>query len=216
MTIDEVYRFVNFVSNKVQSGGTITSSNFNLLAQRAQIQAIENDFSIFLKTKSVSEFLASFIKSTSLIVSSNGRANYPSDFSHVVDMKYYYVRPDNSGVFIPIMEIENEQFSSIESSQLNKPSKRFPKYAEFSSYFELLPRNLSLVTLDYIRVPQAPIWAYTIQNNVQVYDPSSSVQFEAPDFAMNRIIAIILSLVGINIRETELVQYSQLYKQENQ
>lgn len=216
MTIDEVYKFVNFVSNKVQSGGTITATNFNLLAQRAQIQAIENDFSLFLKTKSVSEFLADFIKSTSIIIATNGRANYPSDFSHVVDMKYYYVRPDGTGVFVPVSEIENEQFSAIESSQLNKPTKRFPKYVEFASYLEFLPRNLALVTLDYVKVPASPVWAYTIQNGVQVYDPSNSVQFEASDFGMNRIIAIILSLVGINIREGDLVQYAQLYKQENQ
>ena len=40
MTIDEVYRLVNYVANKTQSGNTFTPAQFNLIAKMAQLVPI--------------------------------------------------------------------------------------------------------------------------------------------------------------------------------
>jgi hypothetical protein len=129
--------------------------------------------------------------------------------------KYYVPPTGGTGKMIPVDDITEEQYGEMQISALMTPTLRFPKYNEFGSTLRFLPRTIGLVELDYFRTPVAPIWAYTTVNNRPVYDPLTSVDFEWSEFSFNSVAAVFLSIIGANLKDNELSQFSQMYKQES-
>jgi|TARA_Y100000004_G_scaffold187243_2_gene239773 hypothetical protein len=95
INIDEVYKFVQFVANKEQSG-FIKPSEFNLAVDRAQMQFFMERYNnpaeyqpgnpvprvAYNQTQKVSDDLRQFIKRVTLPVNSDGLMNYPNDYLH--------------------------------------------------------------------------------------------------------------------------------------
>jgi len=54
--------------------------------------------------------------------------------------------------------------------------------------------------------------AYNIVDDVPIYDPSSSTQIELPLMLTNQLARIILSYIGINLREEKVVAYAETIK----
>lgn len=205
--------FVEFVSNKVQSGNAVSPSQFNEVANRAQMQLFEKDFQTFIATKQVSEYLKTFFKNKVYSVPVTGIISYPSDFQHLASLRKYYISA-SGGKEIPVEEVKNESWGDIQISALYQPTLRFPKYSEFSDSIRLLPKTIGIVMMDYFKTPVAPVWGYTIANNRPVYDSATSTNFEWDEFSVNNIAAIYLSLIGVNLKDNELAQFSELYKQQ--
>jgi hypothetical protein len=213
--IDDIKEFIEFVVNKVQSGNSVTPDQFNLSADRAQMVIYEADYDKWRRTKDASDFILSFVKTVDLAISSIGYALYPLDWQHSLDIKSYYVRSNGQGIFVPIVESVQKDWGTVESSLLLIPNKRFPKFSEYADHIEFLPRDLGVARFSYFSRPVKPIWAYTVVNNRPVYDPTNSVQFQESEYAMDRIIPEILSYYGVNLKDSMLAQYSEMFKQEN-
>jgi len=205
--------FVEFVSNKVQSGNAVSPSQFNEVANRAQMQLFERDFQTFLATKQISEYLKTFLKNKVYSVTSTGLISYPSDFQHLSSLRRYYVSA-SGGKEIPIEEVRNESWGDIQISALYEPTLRFPKFSEFSDNIRILPKNVGIVMMDYFKTPTAPVWGYVTTNNRPVYNAATSTNFEWDEFSVNNVAAIYLSLIGVNLKDGELAQFSELYKQQ--
>ena len=212
--INEFKLFTEFVSNKVQVGGTVSPSQFNELAHRAQLAVFEKDRKIFLMTENASDYLQFFLKNITLTVPLTGNLTYPSDFQHTASVRSYYVRPDGNSVEIPVAEVKNPNWGEIYISQLQKPSLRFPKYSEFNDHFKLLPVTIGTVMIDYFKMPIAPVWGYTTVSGRPVYDPSSSTDFEWGAFAFNNVASYYLQLIGVNLKDVELSSFAGLYSKE--
>jgi len=199
-----------FISNKSQSGNTVTPSQFSLIADQAQLLAFEQDRLIFLKTGESSDYLNWFLKNTIINPSSaTGYANYPLGFQHTAGVRCYY-----NGRERPVELVENKAWGEVQASELMKPTRLFPKYTEFLGEYRFLPRNIGIVMLDYWVRPIVPVWAYTIVNNVPVYNPIGSVDFEWEAFSFNRIISIYLQIIGCNLKDKELSVFASEFKSE--
>lgn len=210
--IDVFKKTSEFISAKVQSGNTVTPAQFPLIADQAQLLPFEQDRLIFLKTGESSDYLDWFLKNTIINPSVfTGYANYPSDFQHTAGVRSYY-----NGSERTVDLVTNKAWGDIQQSELEPATLLFPKYTEFNSEYRFLPRNIGIVMLDYWKRPVKPIWAYTIVNNVPVYNPTGSVDFEWPEFALNRVMSVYLQLIGINLQSKELLAFSSQFKQENQ
>lgn len=210
VNINEFKLFTEYVSNKVQSGNSTTIPQFNELCHRAQMQVFEKDRETFIATGVASNFLQSFL--TLLTQQVNpvlGTIPYPTDYEHTSAARSYY-----NGNEYPIDLIENTKWGDVLISALNPPTLRFPKYAQFGNEYRFAPKNIGTVFIDYFRTPLRPIWAYTVVNNRPVYDSANSIDFEWDEFAFNNVAAMFLSLNGVNLKDTELAQFSQMYKQE--
>jgi hypothetical protein len=120
----------------------------------------------------------------------------------------------SGGKEIPVEEVRNESWGDIQISALYEPTLRFPKYSEFSDNIRILPKNVGIVMMDYFKLPTAPVWGYTITNSRPVYNSSTSTNFDWDEFSFNNIAAIYLSLIGVNLKDGELAQFSELYKQQ--
>jgi hypothetical protein len=214
VNINYFKNFVDFVTNKVQIGNTITVSEFNTVVNQAQLQKFEIDYQTFIKTEEVSDYLKSFLKNKISTVPPSGEYSYPTDYQHTAAIRSYYVKPGGNSVEVPVEEVKNKFYGDIMRSKLFKPSAQFPKYSEFANNIRFLPKNIGIIMFDYFKTPVAPVWAFTTLNGRPVYDPVNSINFEWNEFAINEIAAIYLSLIGINLREGDLIQFSNMFKAE--
>lgn len=200
-----------FISNKIQSGGTVSVPQFESAANSAQLQVFEKDRLTFLKTGDSSDYLDWFLKTATINPSPlTGYADYPKDFQHTANVRAYYL-----GIERQVDLVENKAWGKVQASKLIHPTRLFPKYTEFSGEYRFLPKNIGIVMLDYWKEPIKPVWGSTIVNNQEVYDPATSVDFEWPAFALNTVMANYLSLIGVNLQAKDLQQFAEVFKQQN-
>lgn len=214
VNINEFKNFCEFCSNKVQQGNTTTVSQFNQLANRSQMLVFEKDYQTFLQVGDISEFLKSFLVSRVTQVPSDGVVTLPANLEHISSIRSYYVKPTGGSLEVEADEVKNRDWSSVSSSQLHEPTLRFPKFTRYASTVKILPININVFTLDYLKTPIAPEWNFTTVNSRPVYDAANSINFEFSEFAMNNVAAQYLSLIGVNLKDSELSQFSSMYKQE--
>lgn len=197
--------------NKNQSGNTITPSQFNIAAHRAQMVIFEKDRQTFLKTGESSDYLNWFLVNT--IINPNyltGFAPYPSNFQHTCAVRSYY-----NGQEQKVDLVTNNAFGEIQQSQLMPATLDFPKYTEFAGKYRFLPRNIGIVMLDYWREPRKPVWGYTIVNNVAVYNAAASVDFEWSQFAVEMVAEAYVSIIAQNLKDQQLAQFAEAKSKQN-
>jgi hypothetical protein len=215
MSIDEAKRFLELLSQKTQSGG-FTPTQFNLAVQRAQMQLYERDYKVWQQTEEVTEAMSYFITSNApFVVPTTGKLSYPAGYLHTVDVRRYYVPSSGNGVQIQCKEVKAADVGEIQISRLTPATLRFPKFVEYDLFWQFYPKNVGNVIIDYFRQPTNPVWGFTIVNGRDVYNPATSTQFEFPDFSHNEIMGVACGYLGINIRDAELLQFAQMFKQEN-
>ncbi len=215
VNINDFFNFCDYVSNKVVQGGTVSPSQRNILANRAQMVKFEADRNVFIATGELTKYLTFFLKNIVKTVPPSGNLPYPSDWLHTVSVRSYYVRPKGKSVEVEVVESKDKSWGEIQISSLLKPTLRFPKYLEFAEEYRFLPKNINTVMIDYLKVPVAPVWGFTTINGRAVYDPTTSVNFEFDDFSTNEVASIFLSLIGVNLKDSELSAFSQAFKQES-
>lgn len=211
LNVDVFKKTAEFISNKVQSGETVTPSQFSIIANQAQLQVYEKDRLTFLKTGESSDYLDWFL--VNVIVTPDpvtGFLNYPSDYQHTAGVRSYYNRKER-----PVELVQNKAWGEVQASQIMQPTKVFPKYTEFSGEFRFLPRDIGSVMLDYWKTPVVPVWGYTIVNNEPVYDASTSTDFAFPEFAINQVMSAYLGLIGVNLKDRDIEMFSREMKQIN-
>lgn len=198
----------NIIANKTQSGNTITPSQFNVAANRAQMDVFEADRLVFLKTGELTDYLTWFSKN--IIKSPNqltGYLDYPEDFQHTIGVRAYSSSKERT-----VERVANSAWGTVQQSELQKPTFIFPKFSEFKGHYRFLPKNIGIVIIDYLRTPLKPNWAYTVVNNVAVYDSVNSVDFEFPEFAFKRVADSYISIIAQNIKDPQLEAYVQQQK----
>lgn len=212
MDINQTFNFLNFIVNKQQSGN-ITPSQFNIIAERSQIDFFNKEYMKFQLTREVTDALSPFLVPTIINPDSSGQFVYPSDYYHVASVRHlYYV--NNIAVPVPVEEITNNELGEMLMSQVAPATTKYPKVSYYDSYLQFFPKSVKAIQFDYLRRPVTPVWAYTVVNGRPVYDPTLSVNLEVYDEFQNEIVAMMLSLYGANISSQQVVQFSQLMKSE--
>ena len=96
MTIDEVYKFVQFMANKEQRG-YVKPSEFNMLAKRAQLDVIKEKVGKpspaagvigFKDTAQLSDELYPVTVFESNLTASGDLFSFPADYLHFVSIRY--------------------------------------------------------------------------------------------------------------------------------
>lgn len=214
VNIDSFKRKVEFIMNKTQSGNSYKPSQFNDICHMAQMQIFEKDYQNFIETENISDYLNVFMKNKVGSVSSSGEYILPIDLQHLASVRKYLVRPNGKSVMIHVREVDNVSWGLTQLSSLREPSLLFPKYTTKGSKLFFVPKDIGLIELDYFKMPIAPVWGFTIVSGRMVYDPSTSTDFEWDEHSTNLIISIFLPLVGCNLKDQELFNFSQMYKQQ--
>lgn len=231
INVDELKQFLDYITNKEQSGNTMSPQQYNMLMRRG----IQDQYSWlyglwqqyndrnkpavgYENTQLVKDFLRIFKETKTISVDSEGKMTIPSDYEHYTRIDYLYKKnnPDTKSVDVkrvPVEVIDDDKFTDRINHSIKVPSKSRLVIANFhNTYMECYPQDLGSVEFTYLRQPLDPLWAYTVVDTVAIYDPGSSTQIELPKSLTNQLARLILSYIGINLRETQVVQYAEEIK----
>jgi len=223
MTIDEVYKFINFIVKKSNAGGYVTPSEFNLLINRAQIQYFnklygnQNDYRYdrpvpkisYAVTEKISNSLSPFLSDkTTVTIDANGQCTTPTDMIQMVA-----VTKEVSGKENEITRVEQDRVANNLSSYYDAPDTEFPIYAQLRTKLQFYPKTLASASVIYLKKPTNMAWAFTTVSGRYVYDSLLSVQPLWSDVDMNEVMYIALSYIGVNLKDQEVSQFANIKTQ---
>jgi hypothetical protein len=213
MSIDELFQFLNYLSNKNQSGN-IKPAQFNISAERCQIEYYNKQYREFQKTREVTDAISIWLVDAIINPDASGQVLYPPDYKHVAGIRH--IRFVN-GIATPVSveEVATNDLGTILMSQVTPPTLKYPKVAYYNTYLQFYPKNVGAIQFDYLRGPIVPVWGYNIVNNRPVYNPATSVDFEAVDGSLNEITMMMLSQLGIYLSSQQVIQYAEQLKAEH-
>jgi len=184
------------------------------------------------QTQKISDDLGFLLENRTFTVPSTGRLSLPDGLSvrdidsavtpkylHLSSVRSVYVTKRKSGALrsreIGVSVLRDNELASVLGSSIIEPTERFPVCAFYNTYVQFHPQNIGKVALTYLRTPEVPIWAYTLDTSGRpVYDPNNSIDIESPDSTHNEIAIKVLSYLGISIREPQLTQYAEIQEQQ--
>lgn len=232
MTIDEVYKIVTYLVDKYQ-GTYISPEDFNNVINMAQYQYMESIVdgtgninsnnakspSGLISNSAVSDKLSKFYTEVALTVSTTpgvllGTAPKPVGMWTATSVRTSANRP--------VKKVFDDNLATHLSNPIDAPSVSDPVYMEVGNTFKFYPTNLASPILGYIKTPNKMVWAYTGDlvyssgGGVGVTPNSGSVQPEWGDNDMIEIIYIAVGIIGIPLKDGDLIRVSQTLKNQGQ
>ena len=232
MTIEEIYQWCNFISNKKESGA-ISPSEFNLAIKVINLDILKTKIGLpeeyqfdrpsarqmWQVSQKITDDLKKFVVKTQISKSGDYFA-LPSDYVAFSSLRFKYVSTKDclsTSINVPIEVMSDSEFSDREQSQLLPPTMKRPICNYYTSGLRVLPESVSEIELTYLRRPATPIRNYTIDSNDEaIYNSTGSVDFEYPDVMHNDICIRICEYFGINIREEALINFANQRKERGQ
>lgn len=233
MTIDEAYKFIDFIIKKSNAGGYLSPDEFNLIINRAQIQYFnklygnQNDYRYdrpvprisYAVTEKISNSLSPFLVSESVSADVNGQIDVPSALFQTVSLS-----KNINGVPYEVTRVEHDRVANNMTSYYDAPSDEFPIYTQLSDKFQFYPSTSGgNYSFKYLKQPEDMVWAYTIVNGRPTYAATASGSAVIPntgsvqplwkDMDMNEIIYLALSYIGINLKDGEVEQFANMKTQ---
>ena len=221
MNIDDIYKLVQFLSNKYQNG-YVTPDDFNRsfnMASKMYMNHLMGDTETFAPARavprvgvgmgqSVSGKLAPFTYiGTALVAPTTTTATYPADLARILSIQ----TSDGTAV----RRGDSMNFPAMKKSVIDSasPNKWYLYLDTFSTIKFNADISLQGLTIDYVKYPIDAKWAYT--GNL-VYSVDTSTQTDWDDNSVNDIIFRQLGLIGMHLKDSELSQYSQLIKNQGE
>lgn len=238
--INSVRNTVLFLLNK-DNRGYLAPSEFDYFAKQAQLEIFEGYFSDYQRAIAAQNARkraqsygdgAMHIQNKIDIFAKNGTLEYtdvnptsvggeedffsvPSDFYKLINLTY-------GGKVV--QEVAKHKFEMLLDSNLTAPSTAFPIYKREGN--KIFARPLSIyytgstpqgnetpLKMNYIRKPVDPHWGYTTVGGDPVYNVDSSTDFEIPPSDETELVVKICKLSGLNIREKDVIQATQVMEQ---
>lgn len=193
-SVDNIYQYTRFLTNKNQAGGISATDLFNAwnaeqsqqhedLVGRWQKQNSSRAgiMSGLIEDEVTISMLAPFIVPLTGIAVAGGLGFKPADYIYGVAL-----RINGKKVF----SVSHDMIWAVNDDVIDSPSiaEDAYYYTEYLSYFSFLPPAVSSFDLDYVAETTDIVWGFTLDaNNRQVYNPATSVQ---PKWNKNTVISI--------------------------
>lgn len=239
-SVNLVYNTLKDLANKEQRG-FITPAVFDNFAQLAQMNVFKNILEKVQKGKALrvrgidaarhqslvtqAQTDLSALSKTSVLSQADGVFAKPEDMAYVIGIT------TNGSVILgqstrtPIEILYDEdKIDYILKSDLMAPTEEHP-IGLISDQIEVFPSSIKKVRLTYYKYPQGvnpisgartasvPTFGYTTASGVEIYNPTTSVDFELPDHYVPELVTEMAKLVGINLRDSDVFAYGQAEQQ---
>ena len=200
-------KIFNDLFSEVTKAQTLRARNIDAKTHLSYVKRIEEDLSYFSKEESVSQ--------------SNGVFSKPEDLSRIISMKTSGAYVFGTSTSTPIDIIYDEsKIEYILQSDLSAPSATHP-VAMVSEDIEVFPTSVKKIKVKYYKYPEgrtpstsartalSPRYnAISLGASNEVFDPTTSVDFELPNHYVPELIIEIGKMVGINLRDQEVYAYA--------
>ena len=239
ISVNSVYRTVLSILNK-EVRGYLTPDQFNRIGAQVQLDLLERAFYDYNKAmnrkksyvtndeygnlpKNIKEKIDILSKEASLTITA-GASTLPADLYRVIGIT-------TKSRTINLQEVKKSELTYINASKLTAPTLSYPVYYiesssanttnqetsadnTISTNIKFLPSTLSSATIDYVKVPQEPKWAFTrTTNNAYNFLASSSYDFEIHKSDQVDLIIKILAHAGVIIKDPTIIQVANSEEQ---
>ena len=222
VNIDAVYQKVLALINKEQRG-YLTPQDFNLLADRAQMEIFEsyfhslkNDYHRLKNNINYAdnaemdlENLHPFESSETSSVGTNGLiSTLPSDLYRIKNVQ----REQSDGTSKEVDEVTEKELIDILNNPLLTPTEKRSIYVRVvSTLGQALriypaPTTTSNLTIKYFKRPTKPEWAYIVVNGKALLNVGEAVNFTLNPSEEENLVTKILELTGIIIQKPGIVE----------
>jgi hypothetical protein len=229
VSVDKIYKSVLLILNKEQRG-YLTPDQFNKIARQVQLELFEASFFKYNKelvrkrsgvinsdyadlSRLEKEKIDIFAKTGTLTLDTNSNSSLPSDLYRLVNLTVYDTTDQ-------IEEVTKSDWNYIVASKLTAPSSKYPIYYRQGNNIKIFPiNNGGHVSIDYVRKPLDPTWAYSISstaNGMYIYEPTAtgtgiipvtgSVDFELHPSQEIDLVINILAYAGVTIKDPSIAQ----------
>ena len=232
INVNDVKIFIDFIANKEQSGTSYSIDQLNNLFYAANIDLFKQRYGLpeeyvsgmpiprqgWQLTQKMTDDLGACKVVSLLTVSDAGVMTLPDNYIHKSSIIYEKILNNDSGVDgtvvtqHPVDIIDDDKWAERCSNSLKGPSLDFPICNFLNTTIRFKPINLKQVEFSYLRFPNRPIWGFTTTTGVEVYSATASTNFEWNEVLFTDIAKIILSYLSINLRDSELKEAMDVYK----
>lgn len=218
MNINEVYKLVSYLVDKYQ-GAYVSPDDFNMVINMAQNQYLSfltDDTGtpnrnpknpVGMSTSAiVADTLSTFLTESTIAVASQLAAK-PADLYKTVAVR---TTDDNYAIRF----VAADRVASYIDNAIDAPSTTEPIYYELGSNYKVYPNTVTSIKVSYIKTPQTLKWAYT---GALIYDaansvPANNAAIEWGDVDVYEIIYKAIGIIGINLKDGDLVRAAQMVK----
>tara|TARA_R110002012_G_scaffold7226_2_gene34128 strand:- start:16668 stop:17363 length:696 start_codon:yes stop_codon:yes gene_type:complete len=220
--IDTVYQRVLTLANKEQRG-YITPQEFNLFANQAQLEIVDqyfNDINQFSRIQendteysNMSDVLdekLGVLKKRTSITTTGGIGPLPLDL---------YKLGSVFGPYGTFDQVNENELAILNSSYLSKPTPARRVYVLQSDPTGSANNNIKIIpavgsaTISYVKKPQYVKWGYVVISDKALYDPSKTTNFELHSSEETELVYKILKLSGVAIQRQDVAQFAQAMEQ---
>jgi len=223
VSVDTVYQRVLTLANKEQRG-YITPQEFNLLANQAQMEILnqyfydinqwgrqhgnDTEYSDMLNIiqEKLSELEVRIVDTITSIV--GGIYNYRTNINDLYKLGSVHTTHPTNSQKIEIEEVNNNEWYTMQSAPLTRPTLSRPVYVNRQDGLNIYPDTIEDIDISYIKMPNKVEWGYFVINDKALYDSnlSKTTHFELHASEETELVYKILRLAGISIKQPEVVQ----------
>jgi len=218
MTIDKVYKIVSYLVDKYQ-GTYLSPDDFNMVINMAQNQYLSfltDDTGgpnrnpknpVGMSTSAIiADTLSGFLIESTLTITSQ-IASKPANLYKTVAIRT--VDDDYA-----VRYVSEDKVSSFVGNAIDAPSNTEPIYYEIGANYKFYPSTLPTAKLSYIRNPSELKWDYTgaLEYRPSTSLPANDADLEWADTDVYEIIYRAIGIIGINLKDGDLMRASQLVK----
>ena len=214
ISVDTVYKKVLAILNK-ESRGYLTPDEFQRIGSQVQLDLLDKAFhdynrAVFRESmgrggqgyadipKKIQDRIDPFYATTSVTLTS-GVGTLPT-YYNIISVSTDSRQTD-------IERVEKAKLSFLLSSPLTTPSTTFPVYYITGATLTVNPSSLTSVDIDYVSVPNSPVWNYTTDSNgAFTYTATGSTDFGLHPSSEVDLILGILRYSGVIIKDPSVIQ----------
>jgi hypothetical protein len=200
-------KIFNDLFNELTKAQTFRARNVDAKSHQSYIKRIEEDLSYFSKESTIAQ--------------ANGVFAKPDDLSRIIAMRTSgsYVFGTSTSTVIDVLYDESK-IEYILQSDLSAPSQTHP-VGIVTNDIEVFPTSVKRIKVKYYkypegrnvstgaRTPSSPRYnATNLGGSNEVFDPTTSVDFELPDHYIPTLVLEIGKMVGINLRDQDVFAYT--------
>ena len=220
VSIDTVYQRVLALANKEQRG-YITPQEFNLFANQAQIEILDQYFydinqfgRVHGNSTEYSDMLSLIqeklseleVRIAGTITVTGGIYDYRAAHNDLYKLGSVHTISPTTGQMVEIEQVNNNEWYTMQSTPLAKPTFNRPVYVNRQDGLNLYPSSIGTIDLSYIKRPATVQWGYVVINDKALYNDNISVDFELHSSEESELVNKILLLAGVAIKQQELAQ----------
>lgn len=209
INVDENYRLVQDLLSK-NNGVYITPEEYNRYAELASndlfdklVGAKNNNSTAYGINRTLDRRLMPF-RRVDIVPVVGGVANEPAD-SALIRSVYYFL----NGTPKPLRVVDEDRFAKLFDDPFAKPTEEEPVYIEDNLSIRVYPETITELTIEYLKRPVAPVYAYTEVNRRPLYDAVNSINFDWDKREEAELTMRILQYAGVSMTNGQVVQYTE-------